>query len=107
MKVVKKREFQATKWGCNLRNLYKIISVTDKNGEVDQERIDAIKDICDSMTGEIPYPDYVSPGNCFCLLWDNDSGRMMRTSSIESVESNDKRMKVITRNTIYILEVVE
>ena len=90
-----------------MRNLYRIVLVTDKNGEVNQERIDAIKDICESMAGEIVYPEHVIPGNCLCLLWNNDTGRMMRTSSIESVESNDKRMKVVTRNTIYYLEAVE
>lgn len=90
-----------------MKNLYKVVSVTDKNGKIDQERINAIKDICESMIGEIVYPEHVIPGNRFCLLWSNDSGRMMRTSSIESVESNDKMMKVVTRNTIYYLEVVE
>lgn len=90
-----------------MKNLYRIVAVTNKNGKSDQDRIDAIKDICESMIGEIVYPEYVIPGNCLCLLWNNDTGRMMRTSSIESVESNDKRMKVVTRNTIYYLEVVE
>lgn len=81
--------------------------MTDKNGKTAQDRIDSIKNICESMIGEVLYPEYVIPGNCFCLLWDNDSGRMMRTSPIESVESNNKGMKIITRNTIYNLEVVE
>lgn len=90
-----------------MKKIYKIVSVTDKNGNVDHERISAIKDICESMAGEILYPDMVRPGNCLCVLWDNHSGRMMRTSVIESVKSNDKRIKVTTRNTIYELEEID
>lgn len=39
----------------NLRNLYKIVSVTDKNGKIAQDRIDSIKNICESMIGEVLY----------------------------------------------------
>ena len=90
-----------------MKKLYKIVSVTDKNGNVDHRRIAAIKDICESMTGEILYPEMVRPGNCLCVLWSNDSGKMMRTSTIESVEVNAQRIKVTTRNTIYELEMIE
>ena len=87
-----------------MKKLYKVVSVTDKNGKVDQSRIDAIKDICESMTGELLYPELVKPGSCLFLLWNNDSGKMMRTSEIESIESKVGWMKVITKNTIYELE---
>ena len=90
-----------------MKNLYKVVSVTDKNGKIDQERINAIKDICENMIGEIAYPEHVIPGNRFCLLWSNDSGRMMRTSPIELVESNDEYIRVITQNTVYELKEVD
>lgn len=89
-----------------MKNLYRIVSVTDKHGEADQDRIDAIKNICESMIGEVLYPEYVIPGNCFCLLWNNNSRRMMRTSPIESVESNNGKMKIITQNAIYELKIL-
>lgn len=84
--------------------LYKVVSVTKKNGDPDLDRIARIKEICENMTGKILYPEFTKPGSCLCLLWDNGSGKMMRTSMVESIESKVGLIKVTTRNTIYELE---
>lgn len=88
------------------KNLYKVISVTDREGNIKQDAINEMREICDSLVGEILYPEFVKEDYRLCLAWNNDSGRMMRTSLIESVDKENGYMKIVTRNSIYELEEV-
>ncbi|GEM_PF-3640485 len=56
--------------------------------------------------GEVLYPELIGVGTRFCLLWNNDSGRMIRTSLIESFVENNRELVVVTRNSVYRLEEV-
>lgn len=85
--------------------MYKITKVTDKEGNLKISSIEQIKDICPEMTGEILYGDLGQQvGSRFCFLWSGDSGRMMRTSPIESISETDKIIHVSTMITEYWLE---
>lgn len=85
------------------KKLYKIISVTDKEGNIKQDAIDQMKEICADMVGEVVFPELIKAGTRFCLLWNNDSGRMMRTSLIESFDESNLELEVVTRNSVYTL----
>ena len=37
-------------------------------------------------------------------MWNDDTDKMLRTSTIEEYENNDDTVKVVTRNSIYYLE---
>lgn len=84
---------------------YKVTKILNRDGSVSEERINAIKAICPSMTGTIMYPEYVKEGYCFCFSWDN-STKMTRTSTIQKVETYDdgQVIEITTRNRIYTLE---
>jgi len=84
--------------------MYKIIKVTDRNGNEKKSAIEQIKEICPEMTGTILYKDLNSIGSRFCFLWSGDSGRMMRTSPIVEITEDSDEIHVVTINTEYWLE---
>jgi hypothetical protein len=84
--------------------MYKIINVTDKSGVVKLTALEDIRSICPDMTGEIIYKEFMQVGNSFCFVWSGDSGRMMRTSPIESFSESGKKLHITTMNTEYYLE---
>lgn len=73
--------------------MYKITNVTDRKGNIKNDAIKEIMELCPEMKGEILYP--------------GDSGRMMRTSLIEDIEDDGNVLHVTTINTEYWLEKVE
>lgn len=87
--------------------MYKIIGITDKKGHFKTDFFAAMKSYHPNMSGEILYPELIRVGGCFCLLWDDDSGKMLRTSAIEKYENDNGKVKVVTRNSIYYLEEIK
>lgn len=84
--------------------MYKIINVTDKEGNIKQDFIDDLKSIHPNMSGEISYPEFTKVGSHFCFIWNDETNRMLRTTIIEEYENNGNDIKVVTRNSIYYLE---
>lgn len=87
--------------------MYKIIGITDKDGNDKVDFFASMKSCHPNMSGEILYPELVRVGGCFCLLWDDDSGKMLRTSTIEKYENDNGKVEVVTRNSIYYLEEIK
>ena len=92
--------------------MYKITSVTDKEGSVKQEFIDDMKAkhgeellgdfICyEHMKNNLEYKPHC------CFIWADNSGKMMRTSYVESVTEYDNIIKIATENSVYVFEKVE
>lgn len=85
--------------------MYKIVSVKDRDGNDKVEFYAETKSKHPSMSGEILYPEMTCrPGGYLYLAWNDDSGKMLRTSTIEKYQDNGDKIEVITRNSIYILE---
>lgn len=87
--------------------MYKIVRITDKDGNDKTDFFKEMKECHPNMSGEILYPELIRVGGCFCLLWNDDSGKMLRTSAIEKYENDNGNVKVVTRNSIYCLEEIE
>ena len=92
--------------------MHKITNVTDRKGVVKQEFIDDMKSKHgDELLGDFVYYDYMKSNierkpSC-CFEWADDSGKMMRTSYVESVEEYNNTIKITTRNSVYEFEKVE
>ena len=90
---------------------YRIVNVTDKDFNVKQDFIEQMKQSHPSMSGEILYPDCLTPGTFLMLVWDDCSGKMLRTSRVEKItgkiESGDQYLIITTRNSIYTLEKIK
>ena len=84
--------------------MYKIVNVTDRDGNIKQAFIDELKNVHPDLSGEILYPELTKAGGHLCLLWNDDTGKMLRTSTIEEYVANGNTIKVVTRNSIYYLE---
>lgn len=87
--------------------MYKIVMVTDKNNNVKHEWMDELKSYHPNMEGEIVSPELIDLRCCFCLAWNDNSGKMLRTSRLENYEDNGNSLKVTTKNSVYYLEKVE
>lgn len=87
--------------------IYKIVSITDREGNSKTDFFNEMKSVHPSMSGEILYPELTKVGTHFCLLWDDDTDKMLRTSTIEKYENNGDNVEVITRNSIYVLEKIK
>lgn len=87
--------------------MYKITSIKDKSGIEKVDFYNEMQSVHPSMGGEILYPELTRVGSNFCLLWDDDSDRMLRTSTIEEYINNGDSIEVVTRNSVYTLEKVE
>lgn len=89
------------------KDLYKIVSVTDKNGNVKKDAIVQMKEVCSSLIGQVLYLGTYKAGDRFCMLWNNDSDRMLRTSPLEcELKNENNNIVVTTRNSIYYLKKV-
>lgn len=84
--------------------MYRIISITDREGNDKTDFFNEMKSVHSSMSGEILYPELTKVGTCFCLLWDDDTDKMLRTSTIEKYQNDGDKVEVVTRNSIYVLE---
>lgn len=85
--------------------MYKIINITDILGNIKYNDIENIKKNCSiDMIGTILYPETMKEGTRLCFLWNGDSGKMMRTSLIESIEEKGNILCITTINSKYYLE---
>lgn len=83
---------------------YKIIDVTDKDGNTKTDFISQMKQNHPCMSGYILYPELLEPGAFLLLVWNDCSEKMLRTSRVEKITCGFNKMKVTTRNSIYVLE---
>ena len=92
--------------------MYKITSVTDKEGSVKQEFIDDMKaKHGEELLGDFIYyehmKNYLEHKPHCCFIWADNSGKMMRTSRVQSMSEWDNKIKVVTENSVYVFEKVE
>lgn len=84
----------------------KIIMVSNQNGRIKEEFLKELQETHPDMTGEC----IVNPtiGKRLLLDWEDDSGKILRTSEIiELTENKDKNaLVIITENSIYDCEVI-
>ena len=92
--------------------MYKIVSVTDKHKNIKQDFIDEMKiKHGEELLGDFVHYEYMKNNlehkpSC-CFEWADNSGKMLRTSYVESVSEYDNIIKIATRNSIYWFEKVE
>ena len=84
--------------------IYKIVSITDREGNSKTDFFNEMKSVHPNMSGEILYPKLTNEGGFFCLVWDDDTNKMLRTSTIEKYQNDGDKVEVVTRNSIYVLE---
>ena len=84
--------------------MYKIANVTDREGIVKQDFINELKLDHPNLCGYILYPELTKVGCHFCFVWNDDTDKMLRTSTIEEYYNDVDTIKVVTRNSIYYLE---
>ena len=92
--------------------MYKIVSVTDKSGNVKWDFIDDMKSKHgDELLGDFVYYEHMKNNienkPCCYFEWADNSGKMLRTSWVESVSEYDAIIKIATRNSVYLFEKVE
>ena len=85
--------------------MYKVINITDKDGNIKEGFIEELRVIHPNMSGLLLYP--LSSANRLCLIWTDNSEKMLRTSPIVSYTEEGKIVTVITENSIYTLERVK
>ena len=90
--------------------MYKIISITDKQGN---DKSDSARQSHPQLLGDFYYLDMLKSGvangtqpRC-CFIWADDTDKMMRTSPVESMSEWDNKIKVVTMNSVYVFERVE
>ena len=92
--------------------MYKIINITDKYVYTKQDFIDEMKmKHGEELLGDFVHYEYMKNNleykpSC-CFEWADNSGKMLRTSYVESVSEYDNIIKIATRNSIYWFEKVE
>jgi hypothetical protein len=89
--------------------MYKIISITDRDGNVKEEFIKELEVAHPNMTGQLLYPitKEVVGMIRMCFIWADRSNKVLRTSIVEGYQETSELLKVITENSIYILEKVK
>lgn len=84
----------------------KIIMVANRDGSVKEEFLKELQETHPDMTGECILNPTIGKG--LLLDWEDDSGKILRTSKIaELVEKKDKKkLVIVTENSIYDCEVI-
>lgn len=84
----------------------KIVMVSNRDGSVKEEFLKELQKTHSDMTGECIVNPTIGKG--LLLDWDDDSGKILRTSKIvELTENKDKNaLVIITENSIYDCEVI-
>ena len=83
-----------------------IKSITDHQGVPKQEFFDELNEKHPGLMGEILYPDLIDVFGYLFFGWNDNSGKMLRTSKISEVEETENSYVITTRNSIYTLEKV-
>ena len=108
-KVVKNECFEL---GCEIQ---KELSEKSKKLYIwTRQMFQKMRDSCDfieelhlihpEFVGDILCPEFTKVGGYFCFIWNDDSEKMLRTSTIEDYFSNEDTIKVVTRNSVYYLQ---
>lgn len=84
--------------------MYKIVNITDREGNVKQDFIDKLREIHPNMSGEIVHEALFKNHICMDFKWNDDSGKILETSIIEEYEKDENKIRVVTMNSIYYLE---
>lgn len=92
---------------ANKMNTYKLVSVTDKNGEDKVEWYAELKASHPEMTGEIVYEEALREGLHLVFLWSDTSHKWLRTTALEKYTNLNNTVVAITKNSIYKFEKVE
>ena len=87
-----------------MSKIYRIVNITDREGNVKQDFINELQLIHPELVGEILYPELIKAGCHFCFVWNDDTEKMLRTSTIEDYFNNKDTAKVVTRNSVYYLQ---
>lgn len=92
--------------------MYKIVSVTDKSGNVKWDFIDDMKSKHgEELLGDFVYYEHMKNNlenkPCCYFEWADNSGKMLRTSLVESMSEWDNKVKIATMNSVYVFEKVE
>lgn len=82
--------------------MYKVINVTDKEGNIKEEFMEKLRQVHPDMKGLLLYP--LSTAQRLCFVWADKSEKMLRTSPIEGYKEDVYTVTVITENSIYTLE---
>ena len=94
--------------------IYKIVSITDKQGNQKLEPFEDCLKLHPNMEGEFidfelmcKYIVANIPTKC-CFVWNDNTYKRMRTSSVEYIigKLGDEEIEVATRNSIYKFELV-
>lgn len=83
--------------------MYRITKILEKNGNSKNDNFKEIQE----LNPIISCPELIRAGGCFCLLLDDDIGKILRTSPIEEYENDHGKVKVVTMNNIYFLEEIK
>lgn len=90
--------------------MYRIVSVTDKNGKLKKDFMDKMKAAHPSLEGEILNEDLLQ-SNMFLgnlrFKWNDDSGKMLATSYVIDCNRTEDKLVVSTMNSVYTLELVK
>lgn len=91
--------------------MYKIIKVTDREGNIKEEFMRELMTVHPNMMGKLLYPlnrELVDAGMMrLCFIWTDNSNKVLRTSIIQDYTHQNKTTVVTTENSIYTLERME
>ena len=89
--------------------MYKIISVTDRDGNLKEDFMKNMEEAHPTMSGRIyGWPMLLKPGGYLGLVWNDASGKMLQTSYItDDVIREGRKLIITTLNSIYTLEKME
>lgn len=83
--------------------MYKITKILDKNGNSKDNYFEEIQE----LHVIVSCPKLIRDGGCFCMLLEDDIGKILRTSPIEEYENDNGKIKVVTSSNIYYLEEIK
>lgn len=84
----------------------KIVMVANRDGSVKEEFLKELQETHPDMTGECIINPTIGKG--LLLDWDDDSGKILRTSKIVELTENkaENALVIITENSIYDCEMI-
>lgn len=84
----------------------KIVMVSNRDGSVKEEFLKELQETHPDMTGECIINPTIGKG--LLLDWDDDSGKILRTSEIIELTENKYKntLVIVTENSIYDCEVI-